>query len=257
MTFRKRFQGFTLIELLVVIAIIAILAAILFPVFAQAREKARQASCTSNMKQLGMGFMQYVQDFDERFPGWAWGNHYGGRGEAVTMWHIAIFPYVKNTGIYACPSDSQNWGQDTTDLWWWGIPRDLQSPIFDPTRGQPQDDFNTGRASQRPMSYGLNESLTGGPSLASMDRPADTVLLSDAICGLTDFWEDAVHIPGRAVFPKDLGTAGWWHGAPQDALQAWEVHTRHPVGNLYCFADGHAKYVHWRRMIEVNHRLPR
>ncbi len=89
-------KGFTLIELLVVIAIIAILAAILFPVFARAREKARQTSCLSNVKQLGLGFMMYTQDYDEMFP-----NAIAPDG---TYWMDAIMPYVKNTQLYVCPS---------------------------------------------------------------------------------------------------------------------------------------------------------
>ena len=94
--------GFTLIELLVVIAIIAILAAILFPVFAKAREKARQTSCLSNMKQLGLGFMQYTQDNDECVPADPdnWGTPMG------IGWGQAIYPYVKATGVYKCPDDS-------------------------------------------------------------------------------------------------------------------------------------------------------
>ena len=89
-------HGFTLIELLVVIAIIAILAAILFPVFAKAREKARQISCLSNMKQLGLGFIQYNQDNDELFTG----SDFYGQG-----WAEKIYPYVKSAGVYICPDD--------------------------------------------------------------------------------------------------------------------------------------------------------
>ncbi len=95
-----RRSGFTLIELLVVIAIIAILAAILFPVFAKAREKARAASCLSNVKQLGLAYMQYAQDYDEWFPGFLTGNSAGLR----LAWYTVVQPYVKNTQCYICPS---------------------------------------------------------------------------------------------------------------------------------------------------------
>ena len=91
-------KGFTLIELLVVIAIIAILAAILFPVFAKVREKARQTSCVSNMKQLGTGLTQYQQDNDETFPPDLNSGYEHGWGEA-------IYTYVKSAGVYACPDD--------------------------------------------------------------------------------------------------------------------------------------------------------
>jgi len=118
-------KGFTLIELLVVIAIIAILAAILFPVFAQVREKARQISCTSNEKQMGLGLLQYVEDYDEKFPM----SQYFSGGNPYD-WPEAIYPYVKNGsgvnyaagvtlhngqgGIFACPSfpgnQAENYG---------------------------------------------------------------------------------------------------------------------------------------------------
>ena len=93
-------RGFTLIELLVVIAIIAILAAILFPVFAKAREKARQASCLSNCKQLGLAILQYAQDYDEHLV-----RHCYQPG-ANYPWSVAVMPYVKNTQIFQCPSSS-------------------------------------------------------------------------------------------------------------------------------------------------------
>ena len=108
---RKGGNAFTLIELLVVIAIIAILAAILFPVFAKAREKARQASCQSNLKQIGLGLLQYSQDYDEELvTSWlgysnGYDKSYPDAGKSY-KWMDEIYPYTKSTGIFHCPDDS-------------------------------------------------------------------------------------------------------------------------------------------------------
>src|SRR5438445_2148810 len=93
---RTRRSGFTLIELLVVIAIIAILAAILFPVFAQAREKARATTCLSNCKQIGVGLRMYLDDYEGAYP-FSWFGQYG--------FDVALLPYMKNKGVWACPSN--------------------------------------------------------------------------------------------------------------------------------------------------------
>jgi len=114
-------RGFTLIELLVVIAIIAILAAILFPVFAKAREKARQSSCLSNVKQLCTGIMMYSQDYDGRYPFTYWGGPppppWVG---SWVYWYQLIMPYVKNSQIFYCPSFSTAASPDASyGMPWW------------------------------------------------------------------------------------------------------------------------------------------
>src|SRR5687768_15561281 len=115
----KKQSGFTLIELLVVIAIIAILAAILFPVFAQAREKARQTSCLSNMKQQGLAVMLYAQDYDETVPPWwVWNRvptNPKGWGE-IYYWYVNLLPYVKSRDMFRCPSANGPSGYPPYDI---------------------------------------------------------------------------------------------------------------------------------------------
>ena len=116
----KKKRGFTLIELLVVIAIIAILAAILFPVFARARAKAKQASCQSNLKQIGLAFQMYINDYDEMYPMISYaqttGPSPGLPGVAGTRWFEVLYPYVKNNQIWICPGGRREWAFKTTPL---------------------------------------------------------------------------------------------------------------------------------------------
>jgi prepilin-type N-terminal cleavage/methylation domain-containing protein/prepilin-type processing-associated H-X9-DG protein len=142
-------RGFTLIELLVVIAIIAILAAILFPVFAKAREKARQITCASNEKQIGLGFIQYTQDYDERWPVGeeTAATNYNGAG-----WAGQIYSYVKSTGIYKCSDDSTSGG-------------------------------TSNNVTTYPVSYAYNSNFApGGNAItnAQLQAPSSTVVLAEA-----------------------------------------------------------------------------
>ncbi len=147
--------GFTLIELLVVIAIIAILAAILFPVFARARAKALQNSCLSNVKQLALGVLMYAQDFDQVLPR----NAYlaGPPWSTYICWHEMVLPYVKNENIYLCP--------------------------LDPVQGVGSSRYNT----FYPVSYSLNSNGSGSydwtylaVKMNIMDFPAERMMLCDA-----------------------------------------------------------------------------
>ncbi|HJN18110.1 MAG TPA: DUF1559 domain-containing protein [Armatimonadota bacterium] len=148
-------RGFTLIELLVVIAIIAILAAILFPVFARAREKARQTSCLSNMKQIGLANEMYKQDFDEKYPT-RWYCCAGGT--SPLPWPFVLEPYMKNTQLLVCPSEG---GHD-----WYGNAGCCAGYIG----GFPAVTPFPGR-----ISYGQNWNLNSasGVSDADVERPAE------------------------------------------------------------------------------------
>ncbi len=143
----RRPKGFTLIELLVVIAIIAILAAILFPVFAKARENARKSTCQSNLKQIGLGLMQYVQDYDEVYVRYA-----TTVGAATHYWPAALDSYVKNTQIYVCPSRS-------TIVW--------------PGPSNP---------TSTTCGYGFNGSGVGysGVAMATINDPAGTICIAES-----------------------------------------------------------------------------
>jgi prepilin-type N-terminal cleavage/methylation domain-containing protein/prepilin-type processing-associated H-X9-DG protein len=125
-------RGFTLIELLVVIAIIAILAAILFPVFAQARESARMSSCLSNLKQIGTGTLMYIQDYDERYPNTiAWGRMWTGvwvadptKPDSLRYLPDLVTPYIKNRDVWFCPSI----GRTGRPFGFWGSPPNNLDP---------------------------------------------------------------------------------------------------------------------------------
>jgi prepilin-type N-terminal cleavage/methylation domain-containing protein/prepilin-type processing-associated H-X9-DG protein len=152
-------RGFTLIELLVVIAIIAILAAILFPVFAKAREAARKTQCASNAKNLGTAMLMYVQDYDEVLPLAA----YAVPGGAV-MWHDLVDPYVKNKDIWHCPSSSVK-------------------------------KFDAGGQSTTHFAYnvrylvGMNFMFQQAPvSLAAIQSPSETLMLVDALSSVPPGW---------------------------------------------------------------------
>lgn len=219
-------SGFTLIELLVVIAIIAILAAILFPVFGRARENSRRTSCLSNLKQIGLGFAQYTQDFDERYPmpmpnfretagtilqttpGMPGSTYITGDGNSAAgkfiSWMDLVFPYIKSTQIFTCPSgrpyaeEASSYGYNSRI----GNGKDLGPPYGD-TTGVPM-------------------------SLAKIDRPSEIFLASD-MNSFTNVYVNSHYYYGF------YGKAGV--NAPDDKL-----YVRHFDGQNFLYADGHTKW---------------
>jgi prepilin-type N-terminal cleavage/methylation domain-containing protein/prepilin-type processing-associated H-X9-DG protein len=251
---RRRTQsGFTLIELLVVIAIIAILAAILFPVFAQAREKARSTSCVSNLKQLALGMNMYANDYDETFPQWKWDqNQVAGtvnKNNGTTIWWNAIYPYVKNVQVYTCPSAYYKTPNKTDGHWGWlakgdnGLAAANINPVF----------WNVA------VTYGANEPLTyDSPALASVKRPSETLLLADCVTSLTgwDGWDqydlNNPSKPGNAFRIRRVAYANsgtpdktyfWTDPTWKGPFKAeWDKDARHSGGNNIAFVDGHVKF---------------
>jgi len=221
-TVSRRSGGFTLIELLVVIAIIAILAAILFPVFAQAREKARSASCQSNLKQLGLAFLMYAQDYDERMllREVAWTPDM----QVVTnRWFNLMYPYVKNTGVFDCPSDNRRceWGSNCKQGW-------------------PVDRF----WAYKNIGYGINFDLNGQP-MAAIKEAATVLMVADswhqiAACPQSVAWPE-----GGCCFPGV--NASFCGTAANDAIDKSHA-TRHHLGSNISFCDGHVKWLEAKRI---------
>lgn len=238
-------RGFTLIELLVVIAIIAVLAAILFPVFAQAREKARQAACLSNLRQVGLAVQMYAQDYDENIVHTELGGDIDDAHEYY--WGDMLQPYLKNWQLLVCPSAG--------------------TPIkFKPL---------TNYSEQWSYNYGINDILdsspactpngSGGPDnpncphigvaghpLADVTYPADTILIADNLPATSDTGDEATS-RGATQNPNDLAhnrhEIGWQLGSRDTRyLQvngaAQDGYPRHSDGFVYVLTDGHA---HWQR----------
>ena len=243
---RKLQRGFTLIELLVVIAIIAILAAILFPVFQKVRENARRASCASNEKQLGLAFTQYTQDADEKYPLLSYQNGINTNGTSVFPakggttrldqfgWAEAIYPFVKATGAYRCP--------DIT-------------PAGDPGDANRKAGGNIGASGYAYNFWISNNCKPGGitnslsddsddpakqpgnaktSALSQFDFPASTFLLIEAADGSN----------GTDTHGGNAEDSQWgWTQTAVRGLMPGNSLTKHSDGANYLFADNHVKWI--------------
>lgn len=245
--------AFTLIELLVVIAIIAILAAILFPVFARARENARKASCMSNMKQIGLGIMQYTQDYDEKFPM----RYYGTAGtyekQQAGSWRRTIFPYVKSTQLFSCPSNSLNGqrGDDSTDAVVTGAPLPADTPRFN-------------------RSYAINgaNSFDGKPpseyatsaNLAEMVNSAEIILVAEFSQGRVFTGDINLDEWGKAdySFKGHMGTCNWLFCdghvkamkplATAQPKNLWSCEDDGPITT----GDGFTRITNWQKLVQAS-----
>jgi prepilin-type N-terminal cleavage/methylation domain-containing protein/prepilin-type processing-associated H-X9-DG protein len=242
---RKGSQGrsaFTLIELLVVIAIIAILAAILFPVFAQARAKARQASCLSNTKQIGLALLAYSQDYDEQMVrGW-----YGPNGWQQSnnvdryKWMDAIAPFVKNEQLYTCPDAPNGMGGDATGKF-------VLAQKLGTTAGtNALDDRFYGSYAINSAYWGDGDSSRKGPSnqisIAIVQNPAGTIWAMDGNGSYQVSWPDLGNDP---VTVQTSGSVKYlcWNGHNIGDKQEGAVVDRHAGMSNLIYCDGHSKAV--------------
>jgi prepilin-type N-terminal cleavage/methylation domain-containing protein/prepilin-type processing-associated H-X9-DG protein len=227
--YRSR-PGFTLIELLVVIAIIAILAAILFPVFAQARDRARATTCLSNIKQLSLGVGMYAQDYDETllfYPGsgncsWRYICSTTAEPRDYLNWWDIVLPYTKNTKIFDCPSAA---AVTTSALAFWGIRNVAIGYNMSPSAGFSLVK-NTAVGSNYP-----------GVGLAEVTRPADTILLGEA----GHNWNPAA--TAAAFNSKDNRSPSLSWSPRNESGSEWGPEPRHADGSNMGFVDGHVKWM--------------
>ncbi len=257
-------RAFTLIELLVVIAIIAILAAILFPVFAQAREKARAISCISNLKQQGLAAVMYVQDYDEVYPP---GTIRGTTGAVVESWKQLLLPYEKTFGIYECPDtragiskfQSGNPATDWPGYWsvmdenWVACSPDSPQKSGDPSCVLSNNNFFVRGYTLNGGPFGVKFTINGGVSqdcgecsktvqtIAGLPQVAETVLIMD-----TKNLE-AITLPGAmARCWNQMGVSTTTYvdpSSPTGKRRRVSWYIAHTKGVQYAFADGHAKWM--------------
>lgn len=233
-------RAFTLIELLVVIAIIAILASILFPVFGRARENARRSSCTSNMKQIGLGLIQYSQDYDEQMPRSWFGIDKDASGVGRYKWMDATYPYVKSEQIYNCPSDDAGATRSAVN----------KNALYK------YHDGNTGGFGYNYGSYGSNNTyydigadalppFSRSASLASIAAPSTTIWVGETMPVNTsgqayptfEFnWATRTDHPTGPVTVGSVPTLGGTTASVSIAARHLET-----TNILYC--DGHVKSV--------------
>ena len=257
MSYSNRRAGFTLIELLVVIAIIAILAAILFPVFAQAREKARGISCLSNEKQIGTSVKMYIQDYDEQNM-YHWYGPIGGPGVSVApypgntfqTWMEVVNPYIKNQQIWMCPSAPKDLTSYTTGcagasvvstyVWpstfmytYWGTPFISPSGTFG---GVPAYN-NAQNAANCSPAYSICSSIE------QVNSPAESAFLWEGFYGA--YYPLPASNPGYQ-YASSFGSActygaNGFYGAATDRTMD-PKYSRHSLGQNAVFCDGHAKW---------------
>ena len=216
-----RRAAFTLLEILVVVAILALLAAILFPAFARARENARRTSCLSNLKQIGLGALQYAQDFDETMVGTELGD--GTPVSPEYFWGEMLAPYTKSDQILQCPSESVRFA-----------------------RAVPVPGFPSGISQEWTYSYAINDVRDAGANrigaafarLSALTKPGETVLIVDG-------WPLAAK-PSSAPERHEVA---WQLGSRDAPTKAGDDgNPRHLEGFVAVFCDGHSK---WRRRAQT------